>query len=308
MAEESAERRLSAIFAAEVVGYSRSRSTSSWAASKTSYLKLLRYSFLITLLIALATSSWGIGRSANAADVGVVLLHGNGGMPRGQLVNNLAEAFKDAGFNVTVPEMPWSRNRHFDAPLANAVLEIDAAVRAVKVGEATALVLVGHSFGASAALHYAATHGGVAGVIAVAPGVAPDTAGFRKRHGAVIEQSRRLVSAGRGGEAVEFSFFAGGRMHTRRMSASIYASYYDPDSDFVMSRNSAALQPGTALLWIVGDRDPRYAAWGSKDYAFAKAPPNRRNAFVVMEGADHFDVLEKSTKRMVDWVKELSPR
>ncbi len=67
------------------------------------------------------------------------------------------------------------------------------------------------------------------------------------------------------------------------------------------------MKPGTALLWVVGSEDRHFSVWGSRDYAFDKAPPQPLNAFVVVEGADHFDVLNLAKDRITDWVKKLAP-
>jgi hypothetical protein len=66
---------------------------------------------------------------------------------------------------------------------------------------------------------------------------------------------------------------------------------------------AAALKPGTALLWVIGYKDPLFA-WGSF-YAFDKAPPNAKSKYLAFD-AGHLDTPDKSVTIMLDWLKSLA--
>ena len=72
------------------------------------------------------------------------------------------------------PEMCWSARRIYDQPLTECFADIDAAVARLKADGFQRIVVGGHSLGGLVALAYAATHDGLAGVIALAPDGEPD--------------------------------------------------------------------------------------------------------------------------------------
>src|ERR1043165_603601 len=65
------------------------------------------------------------------AGIGIVIMHGKGGMPTG-LVRGLASALEAKGYAVANIEMPWSDKRNYDAPVGKAVEEVDAAVAGLR--------------------------------------------------------------------------------------------------------------------------------------------------------------------------------
>jgi hypothetical protein len=81
-----------------------------------------------------------------------------------------------------------------------------------------------------------------------------------------------------------------------------YLSFFDPAGPAVMPVNVARLSPNTALLWVVGTRDPMYAA-GTR-YAFDRAPANPRSAYRTVE-AGHFDAPEAARRMVPEWVRSL---
>jgi hypothetical protein len=66
-----------------------------------------------------------------------------------------------------------------------------------------------------------------------------------------------------------------------------------------LSKNAAALKPGTALLWVIGTRDPLYKAGSS--YAFDKAPPNPKNKHIVVD-SDHISTPADAAGEIVNWI------
>ena len=62
------------------------------------------------------------------------------------------------------------------------------------------------------------------------------------------------------------------------------------------------ISPNTALLVVVGTKDPIYSAGTS--YIFDRAPKNPYSAFRNVE-ADHFGTPAAARRIVVDWVKGL---
>ena len=86
---------------------------------------------------------------ADEGKIGVVLIHGK------QESSPYVIRGKKAGYRVVTPEMPWSRNRIYDASYENAMLRIDKAVEDLRKQGVQKVVVGGYSMGENAALGYA---------------------------------------------------------------------------------------------------------------------------------------------------------
>lgn len=75
-----------------------------------------------------------------------------------------------------------------------------------------------------------------------------------------------------------------------------------PEGPAVMPRNTANLKPGTALLWIVGEKDLMFKR--GEAYAFAKAPFHPKNAYIVVKGG-HKVTPQKGERKIIEWLKGL---
>lgn len=242
-----------------------------------------------------------VGGAAQAADtVGVVLMHGKWGGPQRNIVG-LAQALEREGMVVSTPEMPWSGSREYDADQATALKEIDAAVARLKEKGATKIVVGGHSFGANTALAYGANREGLAGILALAPGHAPESPGFYRVTGEGVAKAREMVAAGKGDEKDTFPDSNQGKSRMVRMAAKVYLSYFDPNGGAVMPRNAANLKD-VPLMWVVGTEDGMFKA--GEGYAFAKAPANPMNRYVVVN-AGHADTPDTAIRQVIDWIKAL---
>lgn len=255
--------------------------------------------------IGLAVLVVAVGTAPSAADerIGVVLMHGKGGTvtPRSP-VGLLAGALDDAGFLVAAPDMPWSRSRYLAKTYEESMAEIDAAVERLKSEGAAKIVVGGHSMGANAALGYAARRTGLAGVIAIAPGHAPELGRSHSLLGGSVKKAAELVAAGNGGNKGDFLDVNQGKTSTIRTRAEIYLSWFDPSGLAVMPRNAADIRPDTPLLWVVGRLDRMFAR--GEGYAFAKAPANPKSSYVVVPGG-HKATPVKGKKMIIDWLKSL---
>jgi pimeloyl-ACP methyl ester carboxylesterase len=212
-----------------------------------------RVVLVAALLLGLAAPAWA------EQGVGVVIMHGKNGNPD-KLITPLGAALIQAGCLVEMPEMPWSGRRAYDRSYEDAMLEIDAAVERLRQRGAQALVVAGHSLGANAALGYAATHPGLLGVAAIAPGHVPKQPGFRKSVADGVAKAQAMMAEGKGDTPGTFDDVNQGRYSSAHATARVYLSYFDPEGPAVMSSNAARLQGGAALLWVVGTGDPHVPA------------------------------------------------
>lgn len=238
-----------------------------------------------------------------AEKLGVVLLHGKWGTSApGSPIGPLIDYLDENGILVSAPEMPWSRERGLDKSYEDAMQEIDIAVNELRHKGATRIVVGGHSMGANAVIGYAARHDGLAGVLAIAPGHVPELPGFQDKMDNDWRRAKAMVDSGQGDELTAFKDVNQGRQIEKVIKASIYLSWYNPDGSAVMPVNVARLKPGTALFWIVGERDRMFER--GREYAFSRALSNPKNAYVVVRGG-HRVTPEKGKTEILEWLQNL---
>ena len=231
---------------------------------------------------------------------GVVLMHGKGGDTR--WVDRLAFSLQRGGVRVTTPKMPWSRDRIYDRTVEGSLIEIDAAVSGLRARGARRIIIAGHSLGASAALAYAARRSEIAGVVVIAAGHNPGSPGFQAQIGDSVDRARAMVQAGRGNHAGTFTDINQGQTTQRVLPASIYLSWFAPDGPAAYASNLRALRPGTAILWIAGDRDRVPTA--SDKSLFEAAPTNPKSQFVMISST-HLNTPTDARSVVADWLADL---
>ena len=243
---------------------------------------------------------------AFAADtIGVLLLHGKTGVP-GQM-KPLAAALTAAGYVVGAPEMCWSKRRIYDHALPGCLADIDAAIGRLKGEGATKVVLGGTSFGAMAALAYAATHEGLAGVIAIVPASDPaDPSGYPGL-AAGIAEAKKLIAAGHGDVATQLSdIVTGDTAITVTATPNAYMSFHAPDSPVAtVTRGLATIvMPKVAIpcLWVAATRDPSQQVAAA---TFAKLPRNARSQLAKVD-ADHAGAPDASGNAVTAWLATLA--
>jgi pimeloyl-ACP methyl ester carboxylesterase len=193
-----------------------------------------------------------LASSAAAQDrLGVVLMHGKQSAPEQH--TPLADAITAAGFLVEPPEMCWSGRRIYDRSYLDCLRDIDAATERLRQRGARAIVVAGHSLGANAALAYGARHA-VKGVIALAPGHAPELRVTHPRIAASLDRAHKLIAEQRGDERSTFSDFNGDLAISVTATAKTYLSFFAPNSPAVMPDNAARLT--APLLVVAGSADP----------------------------------------------------
>lgn len=237
--------------------------------------------------------------SAAAAPAGVVLLHGKAGTPAHMQV--LADALRQEGYLVATPEMPWSAARQYDRTLEDAHQEIDASILALEAAGADAIVVGGHSMGANMAMGYAATHGGIAAVLALGPGQTVESGRFAETTRKSVERAREIAAAGRGGEKQPFVDIHLGLADIVETTADAYLSYFDPSGLANMPATAESIEQ--PFLWVVGRRDANMLERG-RAYAFERAPGTPFNRYLEVD-ADHMGTPDASVGVVVAWLKEV---
>ncbi|HTH16537.1 MAG TPA: alpha/beta hydrolase [Magnetospirillum sp.] len=236
----------------------------------------------LAIVLSIACSVLQVQQGQASEKVGVVLIHGKAGTP--EHMGSLAVDLVDAGYLVTMPEMPWSAQRRYDRSLSEAHGEIDSQIAVLRAQGAEKIVIAGHSMGANMAMGYAATHGDrVHALIALGPGQTVESNNFVDALGSSVAQARRMLEEGRGDELVTFDDMHLGKLGKVNTSARIYLSYFDPQGLANMPATASRLD--MPFLWAVGRADRNMLVRG-RTYAFDHAGPTPWNRYVEVD-ADH---------------------
>jgi pimeloyl-ACP methyl ester carboxylesterase len=261
------------------------------------------FSFLRCLALAAAvacTPNAVLAQSQNLNGFGVVLMHGKGGAPGG-LVATTAAALEAAGAKVVMPQMPWARARMYDASYDQAMAEIDRAVAQLKSQGANRFVIAGQSFGANAAIGYAARRDGVAAVVALAAGHVPERPIFAQRSAPGVAKAKQLIAEGKGDSPVSFPDMNQGKTFDVRATPKVYLSYFDPVGPAPMPSNAAKMK-AVPFLWVIGRDDPLLSAGPA--YAFDRAPRHAKSKYLEVN-ARHENTPDVSKDQVVAWLKSL---
>lgn len=254
----------------------------------------------LAIAAALTIVPLAAAAQANLSGFGVVLMHGKGGAPGGQ-VGSTAAALQAAGAKVIMPEMPWSRSRSYDVTYEQAMAEIDRAVAQLKAQGATKIAVAGQSFGANAAIGYAARRGGLAAVVALAPGHVPERPAFAKRLAPSLERAKQMIAEGKGDAPSTFSDNNQGKLSDVRATAKVYLSYFDPNGPAPMPKNAGAMK-GVPFLWVIGRDDQLHSA--GPGYAFDRAPRHPKSKYLEVN-ARHENTPDIAKDQVVAWLQAL---
>lgn len=239
---------------------------------------------------------------AGEARIGIVVLHGKWDSPGGR-IGDFARAMEQAGLLVATPEMPWSGRRSYDAGVAAMEDEIGAAVGQLRQRGARTIILAGHSFGAAGAVRYASRQA-VDGVIALAPGHYPEGKYISGVTADSRHKAQALVEAGKADESDWFDDpNSGGRLKQLRMSARVYLEFFDPAGPMNFGNNAAAILPGTAVLWIVG-QDEEKGIRAMAEQVFGRLPDGPSVRQLAVPGG-HLATPGNSTSVALDWIRAL---
>jgi dienelactone hydrolase len=262
-----------------------------------------RFVALLPLVIAACLMAI-VGRAFAADKIGVVLMHGEQGAP-GRVIDGLATALEEAGYLVGRPDMCWSARRGYEAPFDVCLATIDNAIVKLKNLGATSIVVGGFSLGGDAAIAFGASHPGLLGIIALAPAHDAQAAAVNTDIADSIARARQLAAGGKGDEPASFADVAFGPAgaYTSEIATTpaIYLSFFGPASPANIPGNTRRLT--APLLWVAGANDPTQR--GGAEYAFANAPANPLNRYVVV-ASGHQDTPGKSKGAVLAWLKDVA--
>jgi pimeloyl-ACP methyl ester carboxylesterase len=253
--------------------------------------------------LALLAGLPGAAMAQAPATAGVVVMHGKGGNP-GRFVSDLARALEDNGVLVANLEMPWSGRRNYDVDVAAAEKQVQDALEALRAKGATKLFVAGHSQGGVFALHIGGRLA-VDGVIPIAPGGSVASPVFRDKLGASLEQAKKYVAEGKGGEPQRLLDLEGSRGTYPIVAVpAAYVTWFDPEGAMNQMRALKALRPETPVLLIVPTRDyPPLLRL--KETVFRALPPNRHTRLYEPD-SDHLGSPGASGAEIRRWIREVS--
>lgn len=254
---------------------------------------------VLGILCALALCPLAFG--ADAGNVGIVLMHGKQGSPA-FVINRLADRLASAGYAVSSPTMPWSRNRIYEKTVDDSMREIDRECVMLRKQGARKIIVAGQSLGANAAIRYAATRRKIDGLIALAPGHSPESPRMRVLFAEDVEKAKQMIEAGNVSQATLFHDGNMGRKFQIYVRPDVYLSWMAPDGPAVMPRNAASIRTAIPILYIVGSLDP----WATpKDRVFDRVPFHPKSRFVTVS-ADHLGAPSASIEVVLDWLESIS--
>ena len=245
----------------------------------------------------------GLQASAAAADLGIVMLHGKWDRPPTH-VAALAQQLQADGHLVAQPVMPWSALREYDVPYPQALREIEAAAQQLRDQGAKRIVVGGLSFGANAAIAYAASGRPVAAIFALSPGHAPDRGPFRKAVADSVAKAQAMITAGQGQTPASFDDVNQGRSKQVRVTANAYWSYFDPEGLAAMGPQAAAIAPGLPIFMAVGTEDK--VSTYAEDGIFKRAPAHSQSLYLSV-ATDHNGVVTVAAEALRAWLRALKP-
>ncbi len=260
--------------------------------------------FVARVLALLAALVFALPLQAQEpAKIGIVVMHGKGGSPE-RFVSDLALGLRGKGLLVENLEMPWSGGRNYDADVASAEKQVQEALDSLRARGARKVFVAGHSQGGVFTLHLG---GRVAldGIIPIAPGGDVGTEFYRQKVGASLEEARKYVADGKGGEKQRLMDFEGSRGTYPVVAVpAAYVTWFDPDGAMNQRRAQGALKPGLPVLLVVPKRD-YLGLLRVKDSVFRSLPPTPHTRLYEPD-ADHLHSPGASVDEIARWTREVA--
>lgn len=261
--------------------------------------KFVRFDVLLTALFLCVVLFGGAAAATERKEIGVVVLHGKWDAPSGH-VSDFANYLRREGFQVAVPEMPWSGRRAYDQGVAAMVATVDQAVAELNKAGAKKIFVAGHSQGAAGALYYASQQQ-VNGIILIAAGGHAQSKTFIPNYAQSVAEAKALVAQGKGADKVSFvDLNTGNRTRRIQAPAQSVVDYFDPDGPFNTYRSAARIKPDTAVLILIPSRESE----GLRRIASTihdKLPASAKST-VAEINAEHMDAPDAAKPAVRDWL------
>jgi len=261
---------------------------------------------IFQVILAVFPATVALPAIAQGNPIGIVVMHGKGGLPTFGYVANFARTMEERGYLVANLEMPWSRKRNYDVPVERGEQEVETAVAGLRAKGAKKVFIAGHSQGGIFALHMA-SKSYVDGVIAMAPGGDVANRVFQENLGSSVARAKRLVAAGKGNERAQLEDYEGskGRYSIDAVPAA-YVTWFDTDGAMNMYRAARAASPRVPVLWIVGQNEhPGLRRWNLDMYP--RLPDNPLTQ-LYEPIADHVGTPNASADEIVRWTREVASK
>ncbi len=224
----------------------------------------------------------------------------HGESPRMLSIFRLTDALEGAGFQVVVPEMPWSAEHPYDRSFKEVLDSIAAAVATLKVQGAERVVVVGHSFGGGVVIGFGALRGGVDGIVALAAGPDPGAPIQRRERADSVAKAEAMLAAGQANDIAAFKDINGPYGGIVRTTPAHYLSFFSPEGEMSLHRNLADWPPGLPLLWIDGSDEARQP--GRERMVRSRLRPEPLTRYLVVS-AGHTGVADTAADLVVAWIK-----
>jgi len=253
----------------------------------------------IVLFSVSVMSSIAIG---NGAKIGIVILHGNGHPTKH--IDGLARKLESSKFLVAYPEMPWSENRRYDAPVDDAVGQVTAAFDKLKEQGAKKIFIAGHSKGGVFALYYASKHS-VDGLIAIAPGGNVGGNKFRNKLESSVKKAEKLIASGEGNKKAKFQDWEGVRGLTDVQAPPYaYLTWFDPDGAMNSKNSARHISANVPILWIVAKDD--YEGLRKVNIPMFDLFPSNAKTRFYEPSSTHLKAPLDAADEIIKWVSEVS--
>ncbi len=232
------------------------------------------------------------------ARVGIVLLHGIGAT--GAAMEPLAARWRQNGWTVGTPDLPYGGNAAFSRDVAAAEAIVLAELEKLRKGGAERLVMAGFSIGGFFAAHMA----GRAQVDALVS-IAPNGGSDMKQLDDQLARARELIAQGRGQQPTllyDAAVVGSERYELPAATPAAYVSWYDPKGAMNWRGVWQRLRPGTPVFLVVPTRDLANLRKVKREL-WEGLPPHRANKLYEPR-ADHLGASMASADAAAAWLKE----
>lgn len=235
--------------------------------------------------------------------IGIVVLHGKGGMPGGY-VGELASSLERKGYIVANVEMPWSKQRDYDVGIAAADQQLDSALDKLRTAGAGKVFVAGHSQGGLFALHYGNKHD-FDGLIAIAPGGSSGSRVYKEKLGDTVELARKLVAEGKGNEKTRLADYEGARgAYPIMTTPAIYLEWFEPEGAMNEWNAITNLNPKIPVLFIAPKND--YPTLQKIKQSMFDGLPKHPLTTLYEPEANHAGAPSASIAEIARWTRDVS--
>lgn len=239
--------------------------------------------------------------AAQSPGIGIVIMHGKGGSPT-KHVADLASSLESKGYLVANLDMPWSGQRDYDANVAAAEKQVEAALDSLRAKGAAKLFVAGHSQGGLFALYFGGRHP-VDGIVAMAPGGSVGSTIFREKLGAAVSQARQLVAEGKGDEKARLLDFESSRgTYPIVATPANYLAWFDPDGAMNQVIAMKNMNPKVPVLFIAPKGD--YPGLQKIKQSMFDALPRHPLTKLYEPDATHLGAPSASLDEILRWTRE----